>query len=137
MKEQAAYIESLKQKVLTEDAIICYVDFAENYSFNVQNAIQSFHWNNSQATIHSFVVTYNRNGTIAKKAYIVVSDALEHSAVTFHWFRSLFMEELKKEEWFLGVKKIYYVSDGAGTLEVVTMNSFMGKLLLTCLFLMS
>ena len=118
MKEQATFIESLKERILTEDSIICYVDFAENYSFNVQNAIQSFHWNNSQATIHPFVVTYKYDGAVNKKAYIVVSDALEHSAVTFHWFRSLFLEELKKEEWFKGVKKIYYVSDGAGGIHI-------------------
>ena len=114
MKQQAEFIESLKQRILTEDAVICYVDFAENYSFNVQNAIQAFHWNNNQATIHPFVVMFRQNESIVKKSFIVVSDTLEHSAVTYHWFRSLVIQELKKEEWFTGVKKIYYVSDGAG-----------------------
>ena len=30
-------------------------DFSENFSFVVQDEIQSFDWNNSSATIHPFV----------------------------------------------------------------------------------
>ena len=40
---------------LPENAAIILLDLAENYSFIVQDAIQSFHWNNLQATIHPIV----------------------------------------------------------------------------------
>ena len=33
-------------------------DFSENYSFVLQDEAQGFHWNNSQATLHPFVVYY-------------------------------------------------------------------------------
>ena len=41
---------------LGEIFVIC--DFLENYSFIIQNAAQGYYWNNSQATIHPFVVYY-------------------------------------------------------------------------------
>lgn len=97
MKQQASYIDSLKQKIQTEKSIFIKVDFAENYSLTAQNAISSFHWNNNQSTLHPFVVSYFHDNIIKTKTFVVVSDALEHSASTFHWFRSLELEELKKE----------------------------------------
>ena len=39
-------------------------DFSENYSFVLQDATQSFHWNNSQATIHPFVAYYMKFGEL-------------------------------------------------------------------------
>ena len=32
-------------------------DFSENYSFVLQDAVQGFHWNNAQATIHPLLFT--------------------------------------------------------------------------------
>ena len=39
-------------------------DFSENYSFVLQDAAKSFHWNNSQATIHPFVAYYMKSGEL-------------------------------------------------------------------------
>ena len=36
-------------------------DFAENYQFVVQDEIQSFHWNKTQATLHPTVIYYKLN----------------------------------------------------------------------------
>ena len=33
-------------------------NLSEGYSFIVQDAVQGFHWNSSQATIHPFVIYY-------------------------------------------------------------------------------
>ena len=38
-------------KELPADAILSHVDFAENYSFEIQNEIQSMHWHSSHITI--------------------------------------------------------------------------------------
>ena len=35
-------------------------DFAQKYSLVIQDAVQGFHWNNDQATIHPFVVYYKQ-----------------------------------------------------------------------------
>ena len=41
---------------LKVDEVLVVGDFAENYSFLVQNAAQGQHWNNSQCTLHPFVM---------------------------------------------------------------------------------
>ena len=49
-------------------------DFSENYSFVLQDAAQSFHWNNSQATIHPFVAYYRDSGELCHLSYVVMSE---------------------------------------------------------------
>ena len=44
-KEQNAYLNSLKEN-LKEDEAIAILDFAENFSFVVQDEAEGFHWNN-------------------------------------------------------------------------------------------
>ena len=56
-RNQSNYLKHLKVTLEPKQAIII-LDFAENYSFIVQDAIQGFHWNNSQATLHPFAVYY-------------------------------------------------------------------------------
>ena len=45
--------------MLDNETCIILIDFVENYSFLVQDAIQSFYWQNQQATLHPFEVYYN------------------------------------------------------------------------------
>ena len=45
-RNQSQYLKHLKDTLKPKQAIINN-DFAENYSFIVQDAIQGFHWNNS------------------------------------------------------------------------------------------
>ena len=55
VKQQLAYLKHLHPN---EYIVIC--DFAENYSFILQDAVQEFHWNNAQAISHHFVI-YHKN----------------------------------------------------------------------------
>ena len=52
---QEAYLEHHKLTLIEDHALIL-LDFAENYSFIIQGAVQGYHWNNSQATLHLFVL---------------------------------------------------------------------------------
>ena len=52
-KHQEQYIMAKKENLLANECIVI-LDFVENYTFIVQDTIQSFHWNNAQATIHPF-----------------------------------------------------------------------------------
>ena len=52
-KRQSMYLKDLKT-TLKKDEIIVMGDFSKNYSFVVQDEVQSFHWTNNQATVHSF-----------------------------------------------------------------------------------
>ena len=115
MKDQMEYMDTLKKKIQRDPEIIVRVDFAENYSFEAQDAIAGYHWHKNQATIHPFVVDYYLDGKICEKSIVMISDCLEHSATTYHWFRCLFINELRKEDWFRSIKKINYRSDGAGS----------------------
>ena len=44
----------------------------------VQDAIQSFHWNNTQATIHPFVIYYKQDGTLKHESFACIGDMLQH-----------------------------------------------------------
>ena len=46
------------KKSLKFDEAVLILDFAENYSFIVQDCAQSYNWNNTHATIHLFVLYF-------------------------------------------------------------------------------
>ena len=56
-KSQARYLAD-KRSSLANGEFLVVADFSENYSFIVQDAAQSFHWNNLQAIIHPFLVYF-------------------------------------------------------------------------------
>jgi hypothetical protein len=49
---------------LKEGKVLVVCDFAENYSFVVQDEIQSFHWNSEMATVHPLVAYYKTGAII-------------------------------------------------------------------------
>ena len=56
-KSQAEYLQQRKENIDNE-TVISLGDFAENYSFVIQDKVQSFHWNNLQCTLHPVVLYY-------------------------------------------------------------------------------
>ena len=58
-KQQESFLKN-KKETLSDNECITILDFTENYTFMVQDAIQFFHWYNTQATIHPFLVITNR-----------------------------------------------------------------------------
>ena len=83
---------------------------SENYSFVLQDAAQGFHWNNSQATIHPFVVYYLDMGKQSHLSYVVISDCLHHDTVAVYLFQKSLLDFLKKK---FSIHKVFYYSDGA------------------------
>ena len=89
------------------------LDFAEIYSFLVQDAAQGFHWNNSQATIHPFVIWYvDGSGKLAHKSYACISDHKTHDTITVYSFLKHFHEHYVSKE-FPFLHKVFYFSDGS------------------------
>ena len=83
--QQAAYLKEAKA-VLDNETCIILMDFAENYGFLVQDAIQSFFWQNQQAALHPFAVYHNDDdGKLQCNCYCVISKY--QTAV--HYFTSL------------------------------------------------
>ena len=61
-KSQARCLSELKENL--EDAIIVLGDFAENYTFAIQNEIQGYRWSKQQCTLHSLVIYYKENSEL-------------------------------------------------------------------------
>ncbi|KYM93379.1 hypothetical protein ALC62_16021 [Cyphomyrmex costatus] len=111
-KEQSAYMQHCKINLQPGEFLVLG-DFAENYAFVVQDEIQSFHWNNNQATIHPFVVYYRDENEIKHLSFVVISEDLHHNTVAVHLFQHKLIVKLKSEFGSANVKRIIYFSDGA------------------------
>ena len=86
--KQADYFKYLKSNLNIGECLI-QLDFAENYSFAVQDAVQSFYWTNNQATIHPVCAYFlDEGGNIAHKSICIVSDHLNHDTTAVHAFLS-------------------------------------------------
>ncbi|KAG1665452.1 PH-interacting protein [Nymphon striatum] len=80
-------------------------------NFLFVDEIQSFHWENKQATLHPFVA-YRKleDGTLEHRNICVVSDVKEHSTSTVYAFQQVVLDYLKNE--FPEIKKVHYFTDG-------------------------
>ena len=111
--QQASFYKDCKS-TLQPGELLVSVDFSENYSFILQDAAQGFHWNNSQATIHPFVVYYIDSGKLCHLSYVVISDCLQHDTVAVYLFQKRLIAYLKRKL-SSDPQKVYYFSDGAAS----------------------
>ena len=86
-KSQASYFKEKKEEI-QEEEIVVSLDFAESYSFYVQNAIQSHHWSNNQATLHPYVIYYRENCKIKNRNFVTISENVTHDTSSVHFFNS-------------------------------------------------
>lgn len=116
-KAQAQYLKKLKDRLPVQEQAIVLVDFAENYSFLCQDAVQGFHWDTSQVTLHPVVVYYRDDSTgdgpLNCKSFCVVSDEREHNAIAVHKFIQVVVNSLKLL--LPNLKHLHYFSDGAAS----------------------
>lgn len=110
-KAQSNYLRHLKTHIKQEELIV-QCDYAENYSFVIQDAIQGYHWSYSQATIHPFVIYYRTSDdTVDSISFSIISEYLVHDTAGFYLFQKKLIAYLKQK--FPQLKKIFYFSDGA------------------------
>lgn len=110
-KSQSEYLKYCKQN-LDNTEVLILGDFSENYSFVVQDASQSFHWSNSQATVHPFVVYYKNENTncLNHNSFCFISDSLTHSVAAVHAFLKELLPAIK--DILPKCTKVHYFSDG-------------------------
>ena len=103
-KEQSKFFKE-KKDTLKPGEFLVVGDFSENYSFIVQDAVQGYHWNNSQVTLHPFVYYYKNQGTneLEHGSYVIISESNIHDSVTVH----LFLRQAAYQ-----VTQVIYFSDG-------------------------
>ena len=106
-KMQADFMRQKKQS-LGEGEFLVLADFSENFSFVVQDEVQSFHWNNNYATIHPFVC-YSNEGSFC---FVVISECTQHDVIAVHLFQRKLVDFLTQQCGGQRPKKIYYMSDG-------------------------
>jgi hypothetical protein len=111
-KMQATYYRETKMS-LKDGEVLVVCDFAENYSFILQDEVQSFHWNNEMATLHPFVIYYKKEDEIAHLSFVIISECNIHNTVAVHLFQKHLIEFIKANISAIGpVHKIIYFSDG-------------------------
>ena len=71
---------------MKDDECIVLLDFAKNYNYIVQDAVQGFHWNNPQVTLHPFVANDKEQNHLNNISYCVLSDYLRNNARVVHLF---------------------------------------------------
>ena len=109
-REQADAFKRAKE-CLDDHTGVLVLDFAENYSFLVQDAAQGFHWDNSQCTLHPFVFYFKgSDGSIQHQSFCFISDMTKHSTAMVHTFLKTLIPLLK--ETHPQLQKINYYSDG-------------------------
>jgi len=111
-KSQMTFYKDLKMQ-LEGGEILVLLDFAENYSFIVQDAAQSFHWDNTQATLHP-VVVYHKNAEnqeLKCTSFCIISDSMTHSTSAVH----IFLKKVYTNFDFGPLTHVHYFSDGAAS----------------------
>lgn len=109
-KQQSSFLNECKA-TLSEGEVIVIGDFSENYSFVLQDEIQSYHWTSNQATVHPFVIYYKQDNELKFYNFVVISNCLEHNTTAVYLFQTKLIEFLKGKL-NNSVKKIFYFSDG-------------------------
>ena len=91
------------------------MDFAENYSFIIQDAVQGFYWQNSQATFHPFAVNYRDLPTheLRSGSYCAISGHLKHNQTTVHCFLTKLLSLIRNNLPY--ITSIKYFTDGAAS----------------------
>lgn len=111
--EQSNFLKTTKQN-LQDGEFLAICDFSENYSFVLQDEVQSHHWNVQQATIHPFVIYYTENMQIKHFSFIIISEELRHDSVAVNLFIDKMINFLQIDQ-NKNMKKIYFMSDGAAS----------------------
>jgi hypothetical protein len=114
VKSQASHLTMLKETILPDTEAVILLDFSKNYSFLHQDAIQGFHWQIDEATLHPFTVYYctsapegtrERQISVSSILFWVYSNycplfhKLQHTWLGF-WCSTAFKED------------VYYFGDG-------------------------
>lgn len=111
-KAQSQFLKEKKISLSNTECIVL-ADFAENFSFIIQDEIQGYHWVKEQATVHPFVYYYIKDNKVNSQCICILSDYLEHNTVAVHTFQTHLIRHIM--DVIPQVEKIIYFSDGAAS----------------------
>lgn len=109
-KCQAKSLKNMKEN-LTSDKAILLMDFAENYTFVIQNEIQSYHWSRSGCTLHPVCIyIINEENELKVLNHCFISDDMEHDVGFVYAVQKDIMAWLTQH--YPQVRKVHYFTDG-------------------------
>jgi len=108
-KKQAEYYRERKDN-LCDGEMLVLMDFAENYSFILQDEAQGYHWTNDACTLHPVVLYYSQDGHTVFKSMCFVSDDLIHDVSFVYEIQRRVVDFVKGQN--LTIKSIEYFTDG-------------------------
>lgn len=101
------------KKNLNENELIVLMDFSENLSFEIQDAVQSAYFNKPQSTLYTICIYSKSNDKLITKSMIGIAESLKHNVEAVYAFQTKLVEYIKKE--YSDAKKIIFFTDGAGS----------------------
>ena len=108
-KQSSAFKEEVESVQTDNEKVIIQVDFAENFTTQIQNAIHSSYWVSKQFTIFTACV-WERDGS---HSYVVVSDYLLHDKYAVMTFLALLMDHVENN--VKHFENYVFFSDGAAS----------------------
>ena len=97
---QADQFRKSKEKMPGKSAVLV-ADYAENYTCGQQNEAQSYHWNQSQVTIHPIMAYVNDSSSPQEpthtEAIYCITDDPKHDAAAVHTFLNIAYKFLKEK----------------------------------------
>ena len=93
-----------------ESTGLIVLDFAINHSSFVQDAMQDFHWNNSQATLHPVVIYYNNSKEMKHPSICFISNHMNQDSVCIYAFRRIAVDYVK--EVLPHINKVIHFTEG-------------------------
>ena len=111
-QQQSQYFKQLKETLPPLSEAVIVGDFSENYSFIVQDAAQGFHWDNSQCTVHPFVIYYRSaaDQELCHFSVCFLSSSLKHNTIMVYSFIMKLLPYVKLR--CPQLRKVHYFSDG-------------------------
>lgn len=101
-------VKELKQR-LPDGHIVVQMDFAENFTHQAPEEIQSAYWCQTQTSLHPAVAYYMSDGKLQHKSYVFVSAELSHNSSAVFTIMKQLMPELQLLVNNLAV--VHYVTD--------------------------
>lgn len=112
-RKQQEHLKYRKKHLLIDEAVVI-CDFAENFSFVIQDEVQGYHWNQQQCTIHPFVIYYREiaGADVKCQSLVIIAESLKHNFCSVYQFQLELFAYLKQK--LPRVTKLHFFSDGAG-----------------------
>lgn len=111
-KSQSAFLKTTKDNLKPNEFVVIS-DFAENFTFVIQQEVQAYHWTNEQCTLHPFAIYYKDGNELKMASLVIVAESLEHNVTSVYLFQTKLFEFLQNK--FGNIEKIYFFSDGAAS----------------------